>query len=1054
MDHSLPGGPAVKSSICLSIVTALLLIAGESGARENARPAARPNHPPAAGKASSASSASGPPQLVIPGARRSFLRMAAISQQIAPEEVLPLLSRNVFIHGYEGTSRETEFLVLLRRYVHQARELAALAENSGGMVVRVAKCDQAGPLLRILGFRASAGCGNPNISLKTEDPEKGFVTIDSGFPLPELERDLQTGKPFEYQISSSPVPVLFNEADWTRASVKDSKTDGKDLLDTILDDPAVARLYWALSRMDPDTSRFLQQSIGIQKLLPYGAVLDFYGREICVHDGRVLVPGGETAEQAWRALVGASPTSPASFVFRLLAKDKGWLAAYFDALSRANGKQQAYFTEPERLRQFYEGLRAPDPSVPATRGSFRPAPELLRIVTRLQLDEQGQPLIPGNLDVWKDILFRGHESEHMRKWARNRSLNSPDQLVEILFGLSRAPIESEALQIFMTISEIDGRRPQGKHLAPATVRLLAKRFAEFGDQYPTFAEFPELTDPSIALFFDVAERLTGTPMSVRANALGIFQANMGIWEILARQEQIASSQLDNSWQQFIKPFAMVKSAADLFDAGRTSLDELVQYSTVKSKASQDEVIELLAGPVQESPEAKQMHRDVANQIRSVMDDQRLVSLDTILTIGDALTEKAQGKQSPDYVNLLAGQTHEFEMPRPIFSNGERSEWAAGIYNNRHTDLQMRSDIPKVLKSTTATRAQIEDARGQLASFLRDTLVGLNYAYYEPPDAQALHNNPLFVRSHDFAGETLGGLKTVWQAPIILGQGSPAGGGAHFVGSLADLPYVLADLEQDFISPENTQALIWRELVPSVLTAAIVPRWWNVSPLELHAVALYQRAGEELLTASEKDEALRAKVMPILSERMLPPETWRVEQALRSNQVSQLLPQMMPADTFYLAAEFQQEFPNQLSAVGDAARELADLCRDHPQQVNWNRLSHDFGTPHPSMAHSYGLELLNIKPMPPMAGDASRFLAESWDSPNLYWARLADEAGDSPATLTAIAPELTRLMVRKIFATDLEDWPALIRAMHAAGEDFQHGKVASLTPTAAAGHVPQ
>ena len=29
------------------------------------------------------------------------------------------------------------------------------------------------------------------------------------------------------------------------------------------------------------------------------------------------------------------------------------------------------------------------------------------------------------------------------------------------------------------------------------------------------------------------------------------------------------------------------------------------------------------------------------------------------------------------------------------------------------------------------------------------------------------------------------------------------------GSLADLPYVLAEVEQDFIVPENVQALIWQ-----------------------------------------------------------------------------------------------------------------------------------------------------------------------------------------------------------------------------------------------------
>ena len=59
--------------------------------------------------------------------------------------------------------------------------------------------------------------------------------------------------------------------------------------------------------------------------------------------------------------------------------------------------------------------------------------------------------------------------------------------------------------------------------------------------------------------------------------------------------------------------------------------------------------------------------------------------------------------------------------------------------------------------------------------------------------------------------------------------------------------------------ESVQALIWKELTPELLTSAILPRWWDVSPMELHAIALYQRTGEELLTASAKDEALRNKV---------------------------------------------------------------------------------------------------------------------------------------------------------------------------------------------------
>ncbi len=180
-----------------------------------------------------------------------------------------------------------------------------------------------------------------------------------GFLYRHLEQTLQGGKPFAYPYAASPVPVLFAASDWTKASGKNSRVVRKDLVDTILSEPNVARLYWALSKLDPDTDKVLQRSIGIKKLLPYAAVLDFYGSHICIRDGRVVVPGGLGAEAAWTDLVGASPASPAAFVQRLLAGGKGWLTAYFDVLSRVNGSRQAYFTDPRRLRVFYEALRAP-----------------------------------------------------------------------------------------------------------------------------------------------------------------------------------------------------------------------------------------------------------------------------------------------------------------------------------------------------------------------------------------------------------------------------------------------------------------------------------------------------------------------------------------------------------------------------------------------------------------------------------------------------------------------------------------------------------------------
>jgi len=973
--------------------------------------------------------------------------MAGISQMVRPEEVLPLLSRNVFIEGFQGTSQPTEFLVLLRRYVVQARELTELAAHSG-MVIRVAGCDDAQPLLHILGYRTRPDCGKADTALLTDDPERAFLTIDSGFPLPDLERTLQGGKPFEYQFSPSAVPVLFAGSEWTMASKKNHTENSRDLLDTILNDPMVARLYWALSRIEPETAGFLRQSIGLQKLVPFAAVLDFYGRELCISGGKVNVPGGTAAESAWSDLVGANPSNPAAFVPRLLAKDKGWLAAYFDVLSRASRGQQAYFTAPNRLKFFYAALLSADTSEKPTRGTFRPTPEMLLLVSRLPFDSSGEPLVPGGLESWKHILAEGRHRNLLHKWAKADKLERPDDVVRTMFALSRAQ-DNSFLELYMALSELDSRRPRERRLAPATVELLARRYEDYSDQYRIFSEFPELSDDSVILFLDVAQSLSNVPMGFRANAFGTLQASVGIWQILARQGQISQTHLDDSWQRVVRPFAGIRSAAQLYDAGRNSLGEIFRFSLGKPHGSQDDIIELLAGPPQTTPLGKQMHNEVANRIRSVLDDQRLVSIDTLLSVGDGLAEKERGKHPEEYLVLLAAQTREFEMPRPIFSNGERTQWAAGIYNNHHTDVEMRTDLPKLLKSPTASRTQIEEARGQLASFLRDTLVGLNYAYYEPPAAQALHNNPLFVRSHDFAGESVTGIKSLWQAPVLLGRGSPAGGGAHFVGSLADLPYALAELEQDFLAPNNVQALVWGEMTPGMLTSAILPRWWNVSPLELHAVALYQKSGEELLASSEKDEALRANVLAILSDRLLPQRSRQVEEAMHAGRVSEVIPELMPADTFYLAAQFQQKYPEQPRALGTATQELQELSRQHPDQVNWQRLSHDFGTPHPVMALNYGPELLNLAPMPPFAGSSSRFLPESWDSPNLYWARLADEAGYSPVMLNRLVPELTQVMLQKIFATDFEDWPALLRAMHETGAEFRQGKLGSLPRISAA-----
>jgi hypothetical protein len=1031
----------MKHLLHLSAVLAVLFCA-RFGFAPNGRGAGLPR---SYASEHSETQSSEPATVAIPGPLRSFLRMAGISQKASAAEVMPLLARNVSLRGFQGQGRPTEYLILLRRYVQQARELAALAGPEG--VIRVSGCDDAKQLLQILGYRTHQNCGENGTFVETADSQRAFLTVDSGFPLPDLERTLRGGGPFTYSFPDSRVPVLLAERAWTAVSEENIKgaKGPTELIDALLHDHALARLYFAWSRLDLETQVALQQSPGLKRLAPLAASLDFYGAYIRVQSGRVLVPGGLRAEPAWRDLVGVSPQSPGEFVPRLLAADSGWLAAYFDSLARVNPVQQAYFTDPSRLRRFYEALRGKDASPSATATMFRPDPDLLFLMTRLELDSDGDPRIPGGVQAWTNIFSQKTNGDIARsRGVRVRSWNSSEALLEALLALSRAQTFAGPCQAYLMLSELDRRRPEGRHLRPQTVELMAAKFPEFSDQYLIFSEFPEIGDESIQLFLTTADSLGRIPdHTLRGNAMGIFQAHIGLWQILARQGQIPAGIQNNSWQEIIKPFAQVSSSVQLFDAAHKSLDELLQAAGGEPGGSPNAMVELIAGPRQNSPAGQQVHAQIAERIGAVLEDQRLVSLDTLLALGDGLKAMERGAPSGDRLVPLAEELQEFQMPRPIFSRSERTEWAEGIYNNRHTDLQMRTDLAKVIKSSP-TSEQLEQARGQLIPFLRDTLVGLNYAYYEPPGAQALHNNPLLVRSHDFAGDTvIGEDRLLWQSPHLVGVGSPAGGGAHLVGSLADLPYVLAAMEQNFVVPENIQALIWADLVPDLFAGAELPRWWGVTRNELHTVALYQRAGEELLTASAQNGELRSKVMSVLSDRLDPQKLSWLQNGLREGRLAEVSPQMTPADLFYLTAEFRRKFPEEIDSWAPAGQELETLSRQYPADLSWERLSEDFGVPHPILAKTYARELLNGQPFPLFDGYSSRLLAETWDSSNLYWARLADEMGYPPSALNLLVPALTLRMVANIFATDLDDGPAILRAMREAGDELRQGKVVAL-----------
>jgi hypothetical protein len=310
-------------------------------------------------------------------------------------------------------------------------------------------------------------------------------------------------------------------------------------------------------------------------------------------------------------------------------------------------------------------------------------------------------------------------------------------------------------------------------------------------------------------------------------------------------------------------------------------------------------------------------------------------------------------------------------------------------------------------------------------------VGLNYVHYAPPGAQILQTNPLFVRTHDFLG--VQGTNQTWRATEVFGSGWPSSAGGRLVGSLSGLPYALAEAEQNFLVPSREQALIWGDLVPQMILTAKVPRWWNVTPDQLHWVALHMHQGESLIAESAIDPDERSKVFELLYRYAPPARVNRVSDLIDQGKVREALESVTPSELFVLAEDWWAQNKDDGGVFANQARQLKV---EAPDQLSYPAISRAFGTPKPTLANSYQPELLHMRTFPTLMGYSSRIMAESWESNILYYATLADELSMQPSQLNLVVPEWTQATVERIFATHLEDWPALLRSLRLVGEDVR------------------
>ncbi|MEP6717467.1 MAG: hypothetical protein ABJC09_17995, partial [Terriglobia bacterium] len=508
----------------------------------------------------------------IPGPLRSFARMAAISGDSAPEDVLPALGRNVVTNGFQASHsseelEETEYLKLVHKYLAQARELDKLA--GAAKIISVPSCEstQTGDLLRILGFRMRGGCGS-EVVLETVNAPRAFLSTDSGFPLAQLEQALRTDKPFTYDFHPARVPILYSTDYWISAK---EKSQG-DFLDAFLSDPGICRFYLGMSKLDPETADELKKNLQPAKLRALAGVLDFFGGNFEIRQGKAVLPGGQHSAAIWGELSGGSPDKGAEFFEKLMIKDDGWLASLYDALARIHGPVQDYLTEPARMRRFYTAVRGKITTPGPARPVFRSNADMMLLTTRLHIDPDGKAHIPGGLEVWKELFAHSSRGKYDARLTRTAATwNSPDDVLEALFALCRKPVDNEALKIFMALTDID--RGRAEPLDATVAAKLLKNWSNYGSQYTIFADVPSVSGKTILSWLDSAEAIDKIrDGQLRQDTIGTMQGLTGMWQIFCRQGSIPAAKADEILAGISTSFAAIKNNRELFDTGRQGLN--------------------------------------------------------------------------------------------------------------------------------------------------------------------------------------------------------------------------------------------------------------------------------------------------------------------------------------------------------------------------------------------------------------------------------------------------------------------------------------------------
>ena len=375
----------------------------------------------------------------VPGGIQAFSIMAHLNSAPSPENFfLEYCRALIWEQSPANRVRQPGYAAMLQAYIASVAELQRLGERHGdSTIVKLSLANEPGRrnaerVLPLLGWKLVRLNGSYSVEPGDRPADGLRQPIPSAFGIDEIgmQAALEAGREFQFAAPSENAP-LAGAARWS--GFLRISADG--MAEAFAKNLHLAKVYAGLAAMSEEIADALIETVGLRTLVAvYPEVLSSYAEAFTVAQGRAATPGGAAAEAVWSKLAGASPRDPPAFFRALLQKDHGILAAFYHALSRADGAHQRFFTQSlARAESFYLWYRDSGEvflGVNRKGGSWRPA-----FLQNLSLDDAGHVRFPGGLRAWSasaepgdDALLDIRDLEALARWrawtprARLRSI--------------------------------------------------------------------------------------------------------------------------------------------------------------------------------------------------------------------------------------------------------------------------------------------------------------------------------------------------------------------------------------------------------------------------------------------------------------------------------------------------------------------------------------------------------------------------------------------------------------------------------------------------------